>query len=384
MCSSDLVAFQTDSGYDSYGKKKCDNAPISIESEFSYTTALLKLLEYDSRNKFKINNRIFLFWSSSKETKEFEKEFYNFFNCTDNVVDDPDFHIDLVRKTFKSISTGTPNKLQNDKFYFLGLAPNGKARVAVVYWLEGSLVEFSKYISRYFDDMDIIDKRQIKKNYMGVYQVLRSITLNDDMSKLAPNISETLIKSIMEGTLYPYSLFVACINRIRANQNTPSKNKKKDYYSFLANEISRIAFIKAYLIRNNNDKINVMIDKNNTNQGYLCGRLFATLEYIQERGNGTSTIRSRYMNSASSTPSAVFPTLLNLSIHHSEKLKKDAQIFFELIKTEIIDKITSDGFPSHLNLQDQGRFMVGYYHQRKEFYTPNTKSEKDEIINVEQ
>ena len=188
----------------------------------------------------------------------------------------------------------------------------------------------------------------------------------------------------MEGTLYPYSLFVACINRIRANQNTPSKNKKKDYYSFLANEISRIAFIKAYLIRNNNDKINVMIDKNNTNQGYLCGMLFATLEYIQERGNGTSTIRSRYMNSASSTPSAVFPTLLNLSIHHSEKLKKDAQIFFELIKTEIIDKITSDGFPSHLNLQDQGRFMVGYYHQRQEFYTPNPKSEKDEIIHDEQ
>jgi CRISPR-associated protein Csd1 len=60
---------------------------------------------------------------------------------------------------------------------------------------------------------------------------------------------------------------------------------------------------------------------------------------------------------------------------------KGGQIFFEQLKSEIIDKIPATGFPAHLSLQDQGRFMVGYYQQRQEFYT---KKEKTEDNNVEQ
>ena len=77
------------------------------------------------------------------------------------------------------------------------------------------------------------------------------------------------------------------------------------------------------------------------------------------------------MNAASSTPAAVFATILNLSSHHSEKLNEGRKIFFEKIKQEIIDKISADGFPAHLDLQDQGRFFVGYYHQMQDFYTKN-------------
>ena len=125
-----------------------------------------------------------------------------------------------------------------------------------------------------------------------------------------------------------------------------------------------------------------MVDKENINLGYLCGRLFATLEYLQERSNnGNSTIRSRYMNAASATPAAVFSTLLNLSNHHEDKLNKGGQIFFEQVKSEIIAKIPVQGFPAHLDLHDQGRFMVGYYHQRQEFYTSKEASEN---INMEQ
>ena len=119
-----------------------------------------------------------------------------------------------------------------------------------------------------------------------------------------------------------------------------------------------------------------MIDKENSNQGYLCGRLFAVLERIQERANGASTIRSRYMNAASATPIAVFPTILNLSVQHAEKLDKGVQIWFEQIKSEIVDKIMAEGFPCHLSLPDQGRFFVGYYHQRQCFFT-----KKDDAIN---
>ena len=115
-----------------------------------------------------------------------------------------------------------------------------------------------------------------------------------------------------------------------------------------------------------------MLDKNNTNQGYLCGRLFAVLDRIQEKANGINSIRERYLNAASSTPAAVFATILNLSSHHLEKLSSEGEkVFYEKIKQEIIDKISADGFPAHLDLQDQGRFFVGYYHQRQDFFTKN-------------
>ena len=112
-----------------------------------------------------------------------------------------------------------------------------------------------------------------------------------------------------------------------------------------------------------------MLDKSNTNQGYLCGRLFAVLDKIQENANGINSIRERYMNAASSTPASVFSTILNLSAHHLEKLESKRKIYYEKIMQEIIDKIPAAGFPAHLDLQDQGRFFIGFYHQRQDFFT---------------
>lgn len=121
-----------------------------------------------------------------------------------------------------------------------------------------------------------------------------------------------------------------------------------------------------------------MLDKENTNQGYLCGRLFAVLDKIQEDANNIHSLRERYMNAASTTPAAVFATILNLSSHHSEKLPNEgSRVYFEKLKQEIICKLPADGFPAHLDLQDQGRFFVGYYHQRQDFFTKKDEDTND-------
>lgn len=118
-----------------------------------------------------------------------------------------------------------------------------------------------------------------------------------------------------------------------------------------------------------------MLDKDNTNQGYLCGRLFAVLGKIQEEANNVNSIRERYLNAASATPAAVFATILNLSNHHIDKLTEGRKIAFEKLKQEIFSKLSADGFPAHLDLQDQGRFFVGYYHQRQDFFTSKKEQE---------
>lgn len=61
QATAKLVAFQVNSGYDSYGKSKGHNAPISEEAEFAYTTALNHLLRSDSHNKFMVGSRTYLF-----------------------------------------------------------------------------------------------------------------------------------------------------------------------------------------------------------------------------------------------------------------------------------------------------------------------------------
>ena len=357
QATAKLVAFQVNSGYDSYGKSKCGNAPISEEAEFAYTTALNSMLQKGSRNKFMLGTRTFVFWAANNNeaSMETEESLFELLGFSEEANDDPNANLMKVRKVFESIYSGIMKTGLDDKFYILGLAPNS-ARIAVVYWSETTLKDFAEKILRHFSDMEIHDTRKDKKPYMGIREIITSVTLGGKMSDATPNLPEAVVKSIFQGLPYPQTLYSACIRRIRAEQKLT---------------ITRAAIIKAYLNRqsNNNKKIDIMIDKDNNNQGYLCGRLFAVLDKIQEDANNISSIRERYMNAASATPSAVFATILNLSIHHSEKLDEGRRIYFEKIKQEILDKVSADGFPTHLDLQDQGRFFVGYYHQRQDFFT---------------
>ena len=357
QATAKLVAFQVNSGYDSYGKSKCGNAPISENAEFAYTTALNSLLQKGSRNKFSLGSRTFVFWASNNNEASLEAEdsLFDLLGFSEEVNDDPNANIMKVRKVFESIYSGVLKTGLDDKFYILGLAPNS-ARIAVVYWSENTLKDFAEKILDHFCDMEIHDTRKEKKPYMGVREMISSVTLGGKMSDATPNLPEAVVKSIFQGLPYPATLYSACIRRIRAEQKLT---------------ITRAAIIKAYLNRQNNNskKIDIMLDKGNTNQGYLCGRLFAVLDKIQEDANNISSIRERCMNAASATPSSVFATILNLSVHHSEKLDDSRRIYFEKLKQEIIEKLPANGFPAHLDLQDQGRFFVGYYHQRQDFFT---------------
>ena len=352
-----LVSFQINSGYDSYGKKMGLNAPISEDAEFKYTTSLLHLLRNGSKNKFILGSRTFVFWASNNNeaSMETEESLFDLLGFSEEANDDPNANLMKVRKVFESIYSGIMKTGLDDKFFILGLAPNS-ARIAVVYWSETTLKDFAEKILRHFSDMEIHDTRKDKKPYMGIREIISSVTLGGKMSDATPNLPEAVVKSIFQGLPYPQTLYSACLSRIRAEQKLT---------------ITRAAIIKAYLNRqsNNNKKINIMLDKDNNNQGYLCGRLFAVLDKIQEDANNISSIRERYMNAASATPSAVFATILNLSVHHSEKLDEGRRIYFEKLKQEILDKVSADGFPTHLDLQDQGRFFVGYYHQRQDFFT---------------
>lgn len=362
--SASLVTFQKDRGYDSYGKEQAYNAPISVEAEFAFSTAFLKLISKDSHNKFQLGDRLYVFWASSKHAADIlvPDVFLQIFGSDK---DDPNARIEEVKELFLSIYSGKVYIQKEDMFYILGIAPNS-GREAIVYYAELSLKKLAGTILKHFEDMEIVDTCKDKKPYVGLHSILGNVTLGGKSSDATPNLPDAVVKSIFQGLPYPASLFQACIRRIRAEQSV---------------NIVRAAIIKAYLNRlndSNTKKIKVMLDKENQNQGYLCGRLFAVIDKIQEDANGIHTVRERYMNSASATPAMVFATILNLSTHHLEKLSAGGQIKYEKLKQEIISKLNANGFPAHLDLQDQGRFFVGYYHQRQDFFTGKEVKDTDE------
>lgn len=362
-----LVSFQVNSGYDSYGKSQAYNSPISVEAEEVYSSVLKKFLGKDSRNKIRLGNRMILFWGSGDVSlnNEMESGFLDIFEIPDKKAVDLDEKVYKVTKLLKSVYSGEIKTTLNDRFHILGLAPN-TGRIAVVLWLDDTLKSFAGKILQHFQDMEIIDTRPQDKRwpYSGVYSMVSAITQSGKISDALPNIIDETTKSIILGTPYPFPLYTGALQRIKASLSEMSPT------------VQRVAILKAFINRkerNPNKKLQVMLDKTNTNPGYLCGRLTAVLEKIQNDVNSGDSIRTRFMGAASATPASVLPAMLNLSLHHSEKLTEGSRIYFEQLKQEIVDKLTAAGFPAHLDLTDQGRFFVGYYHQRADLYSKKEK-----------
>jgi len=135
---------------------------------------------------------------------------------------------------------------------------------------------------------------------------------------------------------------------------------------------ARVAAIKPCLVRNsrlrgNPLEVSVKLDPSETNAGYNCGRLFALLETAQTDSADReldSTIKDRYFSSASTTPALVFPRLFRLSQQHLAKLETGYMISYDRRLGEVMGLL--DRFPRQLALEDQGRFVIGYFHQRQD------------------
>ena len=173
------------------------------------------------------------------------------------------------------------------------------------------------------------------------------------------------MRSILTGMPYPQTLFTSILSRIRADQTV---------------NYVRVAIIKACLARNQRYhsrerevEITMALDKQNTSVAYRLGRLFALLEKAQQDANPglNATIKDRYFGAASATPRSVFPILLRLTQHHIAKAEYGRNMDKRI--EEVMSGI--DNFPSHLNLEKQGLFVLGYYHQRKALYTKNESKE---------
>lgn len=345
------------SAFRSFGKEKGFNAPVGKKAAFAYTTAVNILADKDSLNKLRLSDCTMLFWASEKT--QFESLFPFFFSNPSK--DDPDRNSQEIKALFESVRTGKFDTEAKTAFHILGLSPNA-ARLSIRFRHTGVVKEFAEKIANHFSDLEIVRSKNDEREYFSLFNLLSHVAFDYKIDNVPPNLAGSVIESVLDGTPYPITLQQQCIRRIRAEQKV--------------NRI-RSAILKACLNRkrrfyyNNQKEITMALDLTNTNQGYLCGRLFSVLEKIQEEAQPgiNATIKDRYYGAASSTPVTVFGRLLNLTNHHMGKLNPGRKTNMEKLMQSIIAGISSNGMPAHLSLDDQSRFAIGYYHQRQDFFT---------------
>jgi len=295
-----------------------------------------------------------VFWSE-KHT-DLEDSFADLFD--EPPKDDPAKQTRAIEALFKAPQSGAlSDEGGNTRFYVLGLAPNA-ARISVRFWQVGTVAEMSARIRQHFEDLEIVHA-SYEKPYLSLFRLLVATAIQGKSENIPPNLAGEFMRAILAGLPYPQTLLQAAVRRIRAEREV---------------NYPRAALIKACLNRqaryspSQEKEIAVSLDDSNTNPGYRIGRLFAALEKIQEEAvNPGATIRDRFYGAASSTPVTVFSNLMKLKNHHLAKLEEGRKRYFEKLIGQIMSDIND--FPAHLSLADQGRFAIGYYHQRQAFFT---------------
>ena len=371
---ANIVSFNQDA-FCSFGKWKAQglNAPVGSKAQFAYTTALNTLLAKGSRQRMQVGDASTVFWA--KEKHSIEQEVLSLFAEPDKETGKD--NTEAVRSLITSVKTGVYPPEDELPFYMLGLSPNA-ARISVRFWYEGTVKDFKRKICDHFEDI-LIEHGPKESDYLSLFRLLVCTAVDSKADNIQPNLAGEFMQSILKGAPYPRSLLPAVLRRIKAEQSKRSPDGR-----VLQNvTYPRASLIKGVLVRNaryylqKEKEVGVSLDRENGNIGYRLGRLFAVLERVQQSALGdiNATIRDRFYGAASTNPVTVFPRLMKLKNYHLSKMENKGRVVnLEKEISEILKEVTS--FPTHLLLEDQGRFAIGYYHERNDFFTKHEKKEE--------
>ncbi|WP_058363095.1 type I-C CRISPR-associated protein Cas8c/Csd1 [Xanthomonas translucens] len=382
-----IVSFNLDA-FTSYGKSQGENAPVSEQAAFAYTTALNHLLRRDPRNRqrVQIGDATVVFWAQAKTTAQADgaedliADFLRGGEAGDPGIADGQA-TQRLQLALEQVRQARPLRevdatLDDEaRVFVLGLAPNA-SRLSIRFWETQTLAGFARRLADHYHDL-ALQPPAWKRPPTPQFLALQTAPVYGEHGKpkaedVSPLLAGELTRAILTGTRYPRSLLGAIVMRFRADgQVNPL----------------RVALCRAVLARearldtqqglsSTKGEPPVSLDTANTDPGYLLGRLFSSLENLQRAALGSqinATIRDRYYGAASATPASIFPVLLRSAQNHFGKLRKDkAGLAVNLEKEigQIIDALPSS-FPRTLPIEEQGRFAIGYYHQNQARFVRN-------------
>ncbi len=375
---ANIVSFNKGNvAFESYGNKDSQglNALVSEYAAFAYTTVLNSLLADKNHVKY-FGDATVVYWAEQGD-EEYQDAFDFFaFGDDENKIDDR-----MLDDAMTAIKSGKHIDFKDTvldtkaTFYILGLSPNA-ARISIRFFLQSTFGDVLKNIINHHKNMEIVAGRD-NSRYVPIMKLKDSLVSSKSRDKnLSPVLAGSILKSILSGGLYPESLFANAMMRIKSEQDYKD-DRGRAFYKI---SHTRCAIIKAYLMRNKGRVITVALDENERDTAYILGRIFSVWEMIQKRsveGDINATIKDRYFNAFCATPRNIFPVLSKLSQYHLKKLEGGQKIYYEKMVGELMGKLDPNSLPKILPLEEQGMFVLGYYHQTQKLFTKK-EDNKDE------
>jgi CRISPR-associated protein Csd1 len=342
LMSFDKEAFQ------SFGWEQNANSPVSPGRAQAYVLALNDLLARRGTNRVDHKDTAFLFWLRKPQPE------FNPMEILEQA--DPD----SVRRLLEIRAEGW-RSIEPNEFYLLAVTGNG-GRLVVRQWMQESLETVLSNVAAWFEGLAIIDA------FSGqpapppkMWQLLSNGVLARDEPPSGCALDFT--RRALHGQPLGLAILAAALSRIRIEKKNQKLNATRA-------GLIRLAVNDAIKREQKGESLmDAELNENEKHQAYLCGRLLAMfdgLQYASSGPNVNQTVADRYYTLASTYPRLAFPKIEDLGMKHLRKLRRDkpgAAIRIEREMDEVRDKL-SGVFPGPLNLVDQGRFALGFHHQR--------------------
>ena len=360
-----LMSFDK-SAFRSYGWKNNANSPVSPDRASAYVLALNDLLHAGAHRRGATTDKLvttrkdvagtgFLFWSARPTDDDLLA-----------LIMEP--NEDSVRSLLDSVRSGrAPDEFEESDVFLLAVTGNG-GRLVVRHWSHDSLANMRRRIADWFRQLriaNVLAEGAIADGF-PLWRLVLATERDGAEVKNVPSIRGLeLVRRAFEGAPLGYSLLAALLARLR-----------------VAGETARLAPHRIALVRMTVNDIATRsgsgealmteaLDSALTNPAYLCGRLLAVFGSLQHRAQGDVgvTVVDRYYALASTNPAVAFPKIEQLGQHHLRKLRRDdgaAAYSIEARLVELHASIARHGgrFPGQLSLEDQGRFAIGFHHQK--------------------
>ncbi|MBR6045444.1 MAG: type I-C CRISPR-associated protein Cas8c/Csd1 [Ruminococcus sp.] len=361
--------------FESYGKTQSFNSGISEAAMKKYTSTLNKLLS-DKRHRMILGDLVLLFFAlKSDDGAECDLFSMMLGETREQQAAKTESGIHDVLKTAFAGSSGDDKavaELSCDNevtFYIAGLTANS-SRICQKFIYRDKFGAIVGNLKKHQEDLHICNNKR-PVYFSDIEKQLISPKSTD--TAIPPPLMTSIIMAALNGSKYPVGLLESVIRRVKTDNDEENNN-------YIKLNDTRAGIIKACLNRKyGREEITVALNEENRDPAYLCGRLFAVLEKIQQEsveGTLNRTITDAYFSSAAGRPSTILPKLMQLSKNHLRKLSEGRAVYFEKLTGEIIGDM-ENGFPQTLDLDGQGKFIVGFYQQKQAFFQKNTNDRKD-------
>jgi CRISPR-associated protein Csd1 len=293
-----------------------------------------------------------------------------------------------VGELYRSIWKGRISDIHDETPFYALTISGALGRAAVRDWIESTVERVGRNLAAHFRDIEILRNTPKPKGrelppQMPISDLLAA-TVPDGSAAPGPLVRD-VVEAVIEGYVYPFALLQKAILRERAEIG-------RDEWLNHVRRDARAAIIKAVLNRRKRfhqettdyEEIKTAMDPGNNSEGYTLGRLMAVLERLQQAalGNVNASLVDRYFSGASATPKSAFVRLLRNARHHVSKACGNPQSSgIAFLLDRLIDDLAGRfsperaGFPAHLDLEQQGLFVLGYHQMRHWLWMNNEERE---------